>query len=450
MYRKPRGVLMKDSQPPKKQKKQKKQKKIDFFFINAPSTLRSKHERDKDRSKNTLDFFMKNKTPDTLLESSNFREQDTVDLTSTKNVDGHFIYHGCELNLAEVKVLQELESLFGQKLPQLPNEIHPRFNSFGFTAENHFITGLYLTKYHLRGFLPIVSFPASICALSHLQVLDWKFTNITSLPPDLSKLQSLTHISVAHNQLIQIPKNFLQSKSLKYADLSYNLLTSLDHNKFHCPNLQFLDLSHNSLAVVPNQIVRCSHLTQLDLSMNHLQKLPEKIAQLSRLRILDIHTNQISLEQFRKITFPVSLQYLYLFENPFCTPDVIPILQPMQPSVWTILTHVERAYDLKGKARFCPVHEKRLEIHKNAINRLKGWFTFQFRCPIPTCEYREEIDPSYQKSVSDILKKSATRLKFEPYVKVSQCPPHEFVMFQHGKRFFQQCRKCKKNYSDLV
>ena len=170
-------------------KSAKTKKNLDIFLHETKPVFEERKSTLK-RQRRTLDFFLTD-------QSSNPERSSSSALMKYSNIP---------VKPTEYNVLVELESIFGQKLRYLESSEKKPFNSFGFTSQNQHITGLFLTKYSLRGFIPIEQFPSCICRLSSLQVLDLKFTNISSLPPSFGNLINITHLSLAHNQLQQIPQ----------------------------------------------------------------------------------------------------------------------------------------------------------------------------------------------------------------------------------------------------
>jgi Leucine-rich repeat (LRR) protein len=181
----------------------------------------------------------------------------------------------------------------------------------------------------------LATLPASISALTALEVLDLHTNKLTSLPIEIRLLTSLRTLNVSSNQLRSIPAELFGSKLLELQaarnkldgslftsgtfpylqelNVSNNTLTRLcDGDSIDLPALRVLNLSTNRVELLPNMDTWVNMRT-LIMAENKLTMLPPSIYAL-RLQTLDITANDITILDERMALMP--LEKLIVAANP--------------------------------------------------------------------------------------------------------------------------------------
>ena len=391
-------------------------------------------------SRNTLDkFFGKRK---------NVRKDESI-IKDKKNKKNEKLkkYQGIPLIISNYNSLISLERTFGQKIPY--NAKKGRTKPFSFNAENGQITELRLTKFSLKKLIKVKNLPDELGLLKSLKFFEIQLTDISGLPKSFENLKSLEKIVVSHNKLKDLPESFGLLKSLKILNLKHNNLSILPESFTELSGLEFLDLSHNKISKIPSSFYKLQKLKTLDLSNNEIKELPRNFQDLKLLECIDLHNNLISPENWSNIIFPPSLKEMYLSNNPICFSKKQELNVPLQNNCWICLTHPISAHYLKGKVHFCPKHGKHLVIKKYWVNKFKGWLEYRFECPVEGCNYFEIVPPGYQPKAKNVMLEKKFKKENIMIYEKEQCPPHEFVAVELGKRLVFRCRKCQKSEEEI-
>lgn len=416
----------------KKKFKKKKQKEITEFI-----TSKQKSSIPHRNSRKTLDkFFGKKKIV-----------RKNISIIKDKNEEKLKKYRGIPLIISNYNALISIEHIFGQKIPHIAK--NGRTRPFSFNTKNGQITELRLTKFSLKNFIKIKDLPEEIGLLKSLKYLEIQLTDISSLPKSFESLISLEKVILSHNKLKKLPESFGLLKSLKFLDLNHNNLSFLPESFTHLSYLEFLDLSHNKISKIPSSFNQLQRIKTLDLSNNKIEELPDNFQDLKVLERMDLHNNLISPENWSNIIFPSSLKEIYLSNNPICFSKKPELIEPLQDNCWVFLTHPISAHYLKGNVHFCPKHGKHLNIKKHWVNKFKGWLEYRFECPVEGCSFFESVPPGYQPNAKNIMLEKKFKKESVMIFEEEQCPPHEMVAVELGKRLVFKCRKCQKSEEEI-
>jgi hypothetical protein len=219
-------------------------------------------------------------------------------------------------------------------------------------------------------------------------------------------------------------------------------------------NLKVLDVSHNQITELPPATGYLSHLIQLDLSNNRLQDLPTHLTNLTSLIHLDLHHNNLLDINFANVTFPPTLRYVYLQQNPLCANGISPTLldATLFKNTWVFITNSPKLPKLTLPP-YCPTHGKMLIAKQRLINSIKGWVDFVFCCPVAHCSHEEWIPPRYKSPDNSLGKnreKKAKNLQSEEIIlHEPQCPPHDLVFEEVGHRILERCCNCLKTREEI-
>jgi len=417
----------------KKRFHKKKQKEITDFI-----TRKQKSSIIHQNSRITLDKFFGKKQ---------VVRKDELIIKDNKNYEKLKKYQGMPLIISNYNALILLERTFGQKIPHNAKKGITR--PFSFNAENGHITELRLTKFSLRKLIKVKDLPEELGLLKSLKFLEIQLTDISSLPKSFESLKSLEKIILRHNNLNILPESFGLLKSLKFLDLSHNNLSNIPESFSQLSCLEFLDLSNNKISKISSSFYKLQKLKTLDLSNNEIEELPNNFQDLKDLELIDLHNNLISPENWSNIIIPSSLKEMYLSNNPICFSKKPELIEPLQNNSWIFLTHPISAHYLRGKVRFCPKHGKHLNIKKYWINKFKGWLEYRFECPVEDCSYFEKVPPSYHPKAKNIMLEKKFKKENVMIFEEEQCPPHEIVAVELGKRLVFKCRKCQKSEEEI-
>ena len=419
----------------KKKFNQKKQREISDFITSKHKSSNIHHN-----ARNTLDKYVGKKKiirkDESIIEGKKDKKEETLKK-----------YQGISLVISNYNALISIERTFGQKIPYVAQNESPR--PFSFNAENGQITELRLTKFSLKNFIKIKDLPEELGLFKSLKFLEIQLTDISDLPKSFESLISLEKLIVSHNKLKNLPESFGLLKSLKFLDLNHNNLSILPESFPQLSSLEFLDLNHNNISKIPSSFHKLQKLKTVDLSNNKIEALPRNFQDLRVLERIDLHNNLISPEYWVNITFPSSLNEFYLSNNPICFSKKPELIEPLQDNCWIFLTHPINPHNLKGNVHFCPNHEKHLNIKKHWVNKFKGWVEYRFECPIEGCAYYEVVPPSYQPKAEITMLEKKFKEDHVMIFEDEQCPPHEIVAVELGKRLVFKCRKCQKSEEEI-
>ncbi|KAF2280226.1 L domain-like protein [Westerdykella ornata] len=182
--------------------------------------------------------------------------------------------------------------------------------------------------------------PASLGALTQLEVLELQGNKITSLPAEIGELVHLRTLNVANNDLRELPSELFTSvplielmasknalsgalftvesiPTLQHLHLAHNSISSLCSGEtLDLPALKTLDLSANRLTALPDMTPWTS-LDQLLVGENKLEALPTGFVTLKHLRTADFTANNIhKLDE--QVALMDRLESLTLAANPLC------------------------------------------------------------------------------------------------------------------------------------
>jgi Leucine-rich repeat (LRR) protein len=191
-------------------------------------------------------------------------------------------YQGIELEEEEVKVLEELEKLIGEKIPPVEKI---DLEAFGFKAEEGKITELGIYK---KG---MTHLPDNFCKLTNLKHLKLEMNEIEALPEEIGELTQLETLELWTNKLTKLPDSMGQLSNLKYLDLKSNLLEALPESLYNLENLVKLDLWRNKLESLSSKIGGLKKLEYLNLYDNLLETIPEEIGDLENIIEINLTGN---------------------------------------------------------------------------------------------------------------------------------------------------------------
>ncbi|MFD1142845.1 leucine-rich repeat domain-containing protein [Larkinella insperata] len=194
------------------------------------------------------------------------------------------------------------------------------------------VTQLQLPSNQLAGPLP-----ASLSALTNLQVLDLSDNQLNgSIPDSFSALTSLKRLVLIYNQLSGlIPAKLFSLTQLEFIYLSHNQLSgSIPDSLSALTNLVNLYLGSNRLSgSIPASLSTLGKLQGLDLSENQLSgPIPDNLSGLRSLKRLALFYNQLSGSIPASLATLVNLEYLHLAYNQLSgsVPDMLMELSKLQ------------------------------------------------------------------------------------------------------------------------
>lgn len=166
--------------------------------------------------------------------------------------------------------------------------------------------------------------PATMCGLTHLEILDLQANRLLGLPEALRELVNLRVLNVAGNQLTALPMEAIQQLSLTDLDASNNALIGslfpLGGESVH-RTLRTLNVSNNSLAALTfSPGLELPQLRELRVANNHMTSLPP-ISTWSELTTLIASDNKIE-------ELPVGFTGLKKLRNVNLTSNEMRVLDP--------------------------------------------------------------------------------------------------------------------------
>ncbi len=151
--------------------------------------------------------------------------------------------------------------------------------------------------------------PAEIGALTSLELLWLDHNRLARLPPEIGNLQALTHLTVRDNRLRALPASIGKLTRLEILDFERNILEALPDSIGDLRALTIFGVSNNRLRVLPESIGNFTKLTQFGAESNNLETLPESIGQLENLASLNVSSNP------RLQVYPVSMTRLVALKH---------------------------------------------------------------------------------------------------------------------------------------
>jgi len=137
--------------------------------------------------------------------------------------------------------------------------------------------------------------PKSIEKLENLESLDFYENLITTLPKELWKLKNLKSLQLWKNYIAKLPDEITDLENLEYLFLPSNKIESIPEQCWKLTNLKAINLSENKLKWLPNSICSLINLEKLCLDENEtLTGLPFSIWKLSKLEYLNADNNKIT------------------------------------------------------------------------------------------------------------------------------------------------------------
>lgn len=183
------------------------------------------------------------------------------------------------LDQREVRVLEELEGLVGERIPEV-EQCDRIF--YGYTVENNHVTGLGLCCKRLK-----------------------------TLPEELD-LPYLRTLSLTGNELIMVPATIGKLEQLERLDLDNNKLNKIPDTLGNLSNLRVLRLHNNDgiyFELLPDTLGNLTNLRELYVYNNNLTTLPNTLGKLERLEVLDARWNdRVTLS--KEFQFPPNLRIL--------------------------------------------------------------------------------------------------------------------------------------------
>lgn len=126
----------------------------------------------------------------------------------------------------------------------------------------------------------LVTLPAAIEQLTHLNSLFVHKNQFTSLPAEIGQLTKLENLDVKDNQLTSLPAEIGQLTNLEYLDVRDNQLTKLPAEIGQPTNLKLLYVDNNQLTELPAEIGNLTNLERLKVENNQLTSLPAAVCAL--------------------------------------------------------------------------------------------------------------------------------------------------------------------------
>ncbi|NVM16177.1 MAG: leucine-rich repeat protein [Candidatus Lokiarchaeota archaeon] len=228
-------------------------------------------------------------------------------------------FRGAKIFEDEVKLLKELELLFGNKFNNVEN--YSKSEGMEFIVHNGKVFGIRVvscklkSKPNLKGFFssikeaqfndcdvsPLLNW---ISNLKTLERLDLENCGLMDLPESISKLKSLSLLNLSENDFEELPDMLYGLKSLKKLDLYENPIEELPHNMGNFSSLEILELAYNKLTSLPESIGSIKSLKELSIKHNSITTFPDSIGNLQALEKLEIKdlTLKVLPESFGKLS----------------------------------------------------------------------------------------------------------------------------------------------------
>ncbi|MBN9288012.1 MAG: hypothetical protein BGO43_00700 [Gammaproteobacteria bacterium 39-13] len=153
----------------------------------------------------------------------------------------------------------------------------------------------------------LIGFPAFLCNMPNLRMLNLAGNFIVNLPSNIGKLTNLEALHLGENLLSDLPGQFTKLKRLNLLDLSDNQFFAIPGEIGSLSNLQDLsfantragketqDMPQNRIKEIPLHMANLTSLERFDLSDNLVSVLPESvILNWQKLHTLLIDNNNLS------------------------------------------------------------------------------------------------------------------------------------------------------------
>lgn len=139
----------------------------------------------------------------------------------------------------------------------------------------------------------LISLPAKMTDLKHLEFLNAWDNPIESLPEGFERLQSLKWLSLDLHKVNSSCDVLFQLKNLTNLYLTGAKLEAIPYSIQQLTELQSLGLRDCNIHTISEEIGQLQKLIYLDLSDNHIVNLPDSLFTLSSLEEIDLSNNQL-------------------------------------------------------------------------------------------------------------------------------------------------------------
>lgn len=153
--------------------------------------------------------------------------------------------------------------------------------------------------------------PVAFNALTNLEELTIRQTNLQSIDWEWECLNKLVHLTLESNQIVTIPSSFHWHQSLESLSFSGNPITSIQlQGNVDAPNLSYLSLGETNLesCTIPNGSFK--GLERLYLYGSRLQEIPVALLKLPQLKQLYFSNNNLSSFEAANLIINNSITYL--------------------------------------------------------------------------------------------------------------------------------------------
>ncbi len=179
-------------------------------------------------------------------------------------------------------------------------------------------------------YLNLTEIPEITWKLTSLKIIDLTNNKITKLPKTIGILNKITNLNLGFNNLTKLPKEIINMTSLRALDLTGNKITEFPEVICNLPLLQYIYLKDNNIKELPKTIEKLNEPKVLVLEGNKLTELPDYLGKLTSLHHLTLKKNKIKQlpESLGKLN---SLKWLDLRENQLTSlPNIIGDLKSLE------------------------------------------------------------------------------------------------------------------------
>ncbi len=195
-------------------------------------------------------------------------------------------YHSISLNYNDSEILNNLEILLGEEIPEVFYEDW-EFYTFGYVHRDLHVVQLGLSDRGLK------NFPHIISKFKKLTEISLNNNELQLLPECFEDINHLNYLNLSENKFEEFPKIILKLENLKYLSLAKNQLVKLPETIGKVLSLEKLIISYNDLISLPKSIGNLKFLNDLDIESNLIEFIPDTVGNLNSLRFLNMSNNPI-------------------------------------------------------------------------------------------------------------------------------------------------------------
>lgn len=211
---------------------------------------------------------------------------------------------------------------------------------------------------------------------STIACLHIKNCNLTQFPAWICDLPNMVLLDLSHNHLQTLPSTFCRLNNLLYLDLDDNAFMEIPPLLHDLDSLQFLGMKRNHIQIIPHWISTTKHLGVIDLEGNMISEIPANLQDFKRLTELNLDHNQI--HQIPEGFIPASIKFNVHFRNnpfdPFFqrffkdpSPDYYPNLQCFNHFIPQLIEKIRANLPLDAFDEQFPFYAKYREVLEREI-----------------------------------------------------------------------------------